>query len=130
MDIIQEITTNPYLSNTEKHQFIVSAVQNYVDGTQPLLTHGFLVFWVLGGMGLFVLALLVRYLVDMQALKTGQYLGRYGYGAGQVMILPVVVAPQAIPGPGSPAYWSSPVQQFIDADPVYHNRKSAFSLDR
>ena len=118
--LFNEIQGSPYLSATEKHAFISQLVQNGIDSAQPVLTDHFLWFWTLGGFALFVLCLAVRYLIDMSAIRSGQYtalqMSRGGYSAGgPVFIINAAPGPVSLP-PTSPAYYRAPV---IDCDRVH-----------
>lgn len=117
--LFNEIQGSPYLSATEKHAFISQLVQNGIDSAQPVLTGHFLWFWTLGGFALFVLCLAVRYLIDMSAIRSGQYaslqMSRGGYAPGHVFIINAAPGPASLPAT-SPGYYRQPV---IDCDRVH-----------
>ena len=120
--LFNEIQNSPYLSAAEKHGYISQLAQSGIDSAQPIITNHFLWFWTLGGFGLFILCLAVRYLIDMSAIRSGQYvnlqMSRGGYGGGgSVVIINANPAPPAIL-PTSPAYYRAPV---IDCARVQHS---------
>lgn len=120
--LFNEIQNSPYLSDTEKHNFITHFIQNGIDSGQPLLTNGFLWWWTIGGFVLFILCLAVRYAIDMSAIRSGQYtaltMSRGGYGGGgSVVIVNANPAPMSLQ-PTSPAYYRAPV---IDCESVKHS---------